>query len=141
METWLINNLTENNSGQHLSPIAKDPLENLHLSFLKWNLGVGKKTSNAAVWGDCGRYPLVIELSKQVLNYYDRLKNMSLNNSDTLVKHAFNEQKSLNMNWFRRINTLSDHSKVNRKLNSITLVNSDQDLGGILKQYGTKNVK
>ena len=107
-ETWLINNLTENNSGQHLSAIAKDPLENLHLSFLKWNLGVGKKTSNAAVWGDCGRYPLVIELSKQVLNYYDRLKNMSLNNSDTLVKHAFNEQKSLNMNWFRRINTLSD---------------------------------
>ena len=52
--------------------------------------------------------PLVIELSKQVLNYYDRLKNMSLDNSDTLVKHAFNEQKSLNMNWFRRINTLSD---------------------------------
>ena len=107
-ETWLIKNLTENNSSQHLSAIAKDPLENLHLSFLKWNLGVGKKTSNAAVWGDCGRYPLVIELSKQVLNYYDRLKNMSLNNSDTLVKHAYNEQKSLNMNWFRRINTLSD---------------------------------
>ena len=24
-----------------------------------------------------GRYPLVIERSKQVLNYYDRLKNMS----------------------------------------------------------------
>ena len=23
--------------------IAKDPLENLHISFLKWNLGVGKK--------------------------------------------------------------------------------------------------
>ena len=107
-ETWLIKNLTENNSSQQLSAIAKDPLENLHLSFLKWNLGVGKKTSNATVWGDCGRYPLVIELSKQVLNYYDRLKNMSLNNSDTLVKHAFNEQKSLHMNWFRRINTLSD---------------------------------
>ena len=33
---------------------------------------------------------------------------MSLNNSDTLVKHAFNEQKSLNMSWFRMINTLSD---------------------------------
>ena len=33
---------------------------------------------------------------------------MSLNKNDTLVKHAFNEQKTLNMNWFRRINTLSD---------------------------------
>ena len=116
-------NLTENNSGQHLSAIAKDPLENLHLSFLKWNLGVGRKTSNAAVWGDCGRYPLVIELFKQVLNYYDRLKNMSLNNSDTLVKHAFNEQKSLNMNWFRRINTLSD--LLQSHLDLITLVNSE----------------
>ena len=28
-ETWLIKNLTENNSSQHLSAIAKDPLENL----------------------------------------------------------------------------------------------------------------
>jgi hypothetical protein len=37
--------------------IATDPLENVHLSisFLKVTLGANKTTSNAAVWGDCGR--------------------------------------------------------------------------------------
>ena len=33
---------------------------------------------------------------------------MSTNNDDCLVKHAFNEQKTLNMNWYRRINSLQD---------------------------------
>ena len=118
-ETWLVKNLTENKPTHQLSSIAKDPLEQLHLSFLKWNLGVGRKTSNAAVWGDTGRHPLAIEVSKQVFSYYERLKNMSENNCDTLVRHAFNEQKSLNMNWFRRINALSDilQSHSNYRLN------------------------
>ena len=42
------------------SMIAKDPLEIIKLSVLKWTMGVHKKTSNSAVWGDTGRYPLVI---------------------------------------------------------------------------------
>ena len=91
-ETWLVKNLTENVSGTRLSAIAKDPLERLHLAFLKWNLGVGRRTSNAAVWGDTGRNPLAIKISKQVFSYFTRLKEMSSNNDNCLVKHAFNEQ-------------------------------------------------
>ena len=40
-----------------LQNIAKDPLEVPHLTFLKWTLDVNRKTSIAAVWGDCGKYP------------------------------------------------------------------------------------
>ena len=65
-ETRLVKNFKDNSPGVQLPSIAKDPIEKLHLSFLKWNLGVGRKTSNAAVWSDSGRYPLVIEISKQV---------------------------------------------------------------------------
>ena len=65
--------------------IASDPLENYHLSFLKWTMGVNKTTSNAAVWGDCGRYPLGVELSKQVFNYRKRLEEMEDDDSSCLV--------------------------------------------------------
>ena len=51
----------------HLPKMANDPLERLHLSFLEWTLGINKYTSNAAVWGDTGRYPLVITHAKQYL--------------------------------------------------------------------------
>ena len=118
-ETWLVKNLTKSKPGQHLPAIAKDPIERIHLSFLKWNIGVGKKTSNAAVWGDTGRYPLVIELSKQALSYFNRLKNMSLNDDETLAKHAFNEQMALDMTWYRRTNALMNllQSHSDKRLN------------------------
>ena len=63
-------------SGSHLVTMAKDPIERLHLGCLKWIVGVNKTASNAAVWGDSGRYPLVIKLSKQVFVYIDRLNEM-----------------------------------------------------------------
>ena len=80
--------------------IASDPLENLHLSFLKWTMGVNKTTSNAAVWGDCGRYPLGIALSKLVFNYKERLEQMDSDDTPCLVRHAYKEQKDLQLSWF-----------------------------------------
>ena len=88
-----------------LQSIALDPLENLHLSFLKWTMNVHKYTSNAAVWGDCGRYPLGVILSKTVFRYKERLQEMDCENSDALVRHAYSEQKQLNLTWYR---TLAD---------------------------------
>jgi hypothetical protein len=52
-----------------LKKLARDPLERVHLSFLKWALSVGKYTSNAAIWGDSGRYPLATDLTQQVYSY------------------------------------------------------------------------
>ena len=61
----------------------------IHLSFLKWTLNVNKTTSNAAIWGDTGRYPLAIELSSQVYNYRERLEKMEEAGSNCCVRHAF----------------------------------------------------
>ena len=33
-----------------LPNVAQDPLERIHLSFLKWTMGVNKFTSNASIW-------------------------------------------------------------------------------------------
>ena len=109
-QTWFFRCFTEGTTSKKLQAIAKDPLEQLHLSFMKWTMGVHKKTSNAPIWGDCGRFPLAVQLSKQVFNYIKRRKSMNDSNSNCLVRHAFCEQVSLNLPWFRRIHAL--HEKI-----------------------------
>ncbi len=86
--------------------LAQDPLEKLHLSFLKWTLGVGKYTSNAAVWGDTGRYPMVVNLSNQVYSYFRRLEQMDADEADTLVRHAFAEQRTLQLTWYKNLEVI-----------------------------------
>ena len=82
---------------------AEDPIEKVHLSFMKWTLGVNKFTSNCAVWGDTGRYPLGIELSTQVYGYMDRLEKLCISDSGSLVRHAFEEQRILKLTCFNRL--------------------------------------
>ena len=86
--------------------IAEDPLEKVHLTFLKWSLNVNKYTSNNAVWGDTRRYPLAIELSSRVFGYLERLENLSNGNTASFVQHAFAEQKDLNLTWYDRLHTM-----------------------------------
>ena len=38
-----------------ISKINRDGPEKIHLSFLKWALGVHCKASNIGVWGETGR--------------------------------------------------------------------------------------
>ena len=82
--------------------IAEDPLEKVHLMFLKWTLNVNKYTSNATMWGDTGRYPLAIELSSQVYGYLERLEKLHSNNSPSLVRHAYAEQKKTWLNMVQK---------------------------------------
>jgi len=58
--------------------------------------GVHKKASNLFCYGDSGRLPLTIGAIGQGIKYFRRVRN----SEDSLVKHAFNEQKSLRMDWF-----------------------------------------
>ena len=43
-QTWFVRCFTEDTTGKKLQVISKDPLEQLHLSFMKWTMGVHKKT-------------------------------------------------------------------------------------------------
>ena len=95
-----------------LKSISLDPLENLHLSFLKWTMSVHKYTSNAAVWGDCGRYPLGIVASKLVFCYKKRLEVMENEDSDALVRHAYSEQKQLNLKWYSSITAVKNRLEI-----------------------------
>ena len=59
------------------------------------------------MWGDCGKYPLALELTKQVFCYYKRLQKLELEGSDSLVRHAYNsEQRHLKLAWYNKLTEL-----------------------------------
>ena len=74
--------------------------EKVHLHFLKWSLGINRRSSNIGAWGETGRYPLVYECINLTLKYIKRLKSCDNN---TLVSLAFKEQQASNLEWFRNI--------------------------------------
>ena len=113
--TLLFKTLTSESPSTHESckTIAKDPLENLHLSFLKWTLGVSKTTSNASIWGDCGRVPQGITMSKQLFAYKERLEQMDVVDGESLVRHAYQEQKLSNLSWFKCVDKLATSTLAN----------------------------
>ena len=86
-----------------ISKINRTTSEKVHLSFLKWALGVHRKASNVGVWGESGRHPLIYQSIRLTLNYYKRLLNMP---DCTFVKAALREQKLLNLPWFKNIEPL-----------------------------------
>ena len=70
---------------------------------MKWTMNVNKSTSNTAVWGDTGRYPLAIELTSQVYSNLGRLEGLDKEGCSSLVRHAYAEQRDLKLLWFSRL--------------------------------------
>lgn len=68
------------------------PQENICMKFYKYALGVSKQSTNIAVRGELGRYPLYIETILQMIKYYIRTLSMPEN---CLVKEAMQCSKEL----------------------------------------------
>jgi hypothetical protein len=108
--TWFIRQAVsgklETEPNESLQKMASDPIENLHLKFLKWILGVHKRTTNVFCWGDTGRSPIVQKISKQAVDYYWRMEGLSIHGSDCLARHAYEEQKTLRLPWYESMHAL-----------------------------------
>ena len=107
-----------------LKALASDPLEKLHLSFLKIALGVNRKTSNCVMWGDTGRLPLAFSLKKSVVRYFSRVCQLSADyptessGLTPLLVHAFRDQQDLGLDWYQNI------TKFLREHNDDTFIDS-----------------
>lgn len=92
-----------------LKTLSADPLERLHLTFMKIALGVGKRTSNCMVWGDAGRLPLAFALKKSVLRYFSRVCKLSSeypseeSDATPLLVLAFRDQQDYDLDWYKSI--------------------------------------
>ena len=99
--------------------------EKVHISFLKWALGVHRKASNVGIWGETGRYPLIYQSIRLTLNYYNHLLHAPKN---SFVHAALKEQKDLKLPWFRNIEPLlkldeifhMDHVSAYQTLSNLT---------------------
>ena len=56
--------LDDTNNEKYFKTISSDIYEQFHIKFLKWCLGVHRKSSNIGVWGESGRYPLIFHALK-----------------------------------------------------------------------------
>ena len=68
---------------------VKSPLEKLNINKYKYLLGVNKRTSNIAVCGELGRFPVYIDTVMAMIKYWLRLYKESLNNK--LLKDALRD--------------------------------------------------
>ena len=82
-------------------------IERIHTKFCKRVLGVSYSTSNVAVLGDCGRYPLFISYFTKCINFWLKLLNIDNNR---LTKKCYLLSKNLDANgrqtWCSKIRLL-----------------------------------
>ena len=65
-----------------------DEFETLHLCYIKRSLGVKISTSTLAVFGETGRFPLILQHKESILKYWFRLLSLP---EDTLLRNVYVE--------------------------------------------------
>ena len=112
----LINNnqnfgVNSNNDSHFSNVYSRNPLEKLNISMGKYVLGVNKRTTNLAIYGELGRYPLYIDIIISMIKYWVWLcKNT---HHDPLLREAYEENLLMYGNnepcWLRCIHILLKH--------------------------------
>ena len=96
---------TASNGETYMKRITADPFEKVQLKFIKWVLGVHKKSTNTACYGETGRAPISITVLNQCLHYFARVMSRC-GEDDSLLGLAAKEQKILQLDWYTFWNKL-----------------------------------
>ena len=89
-----------------LNKLSELDCERIHLHFVKWSLGVHRRSSNIGTWGETGRYPLAYECIKLTLNYLKRIASFSNTNKSSLAYLAYKEQQIHKLDRYMRMEPL-----------------------------------
>ena len=86
--------------------IEKLSVESFHIKFLKSLLGVHSRSSNAAVMGEVGKYPMFNYIIKCVLGYFSHLNKSAPHRP--ILAAAMYEDRMLpkNVAWYKRTDGL-----------------------------------
>ena len=108
------------------------PLEKINIRLCKYLLGVGKKTTNNAVRGELGRFPLAMKIITQSISYWNRMQKIDdLSLAKIAYMHFLNEKHfpwfentrnmlfflGLENEWYKHINYVYNESNNMCKLN------------------------
>ena len=90
-------------------------LEKIHLKFIKSTLGVRQQTSSPAIYGDTGRFPLIIRQRIKAVKYWCRIIDLSQNHP---VRNAYNMLLELDAtgftNWRSRIRSVLEQTRLDQ---------------------------
>ena len=102
--------LLQGNNGLDMEKLIKLDIEKCHQKFLRYSLGVDRKAPTIGIYGETGRYPIVIDMLCNSSHFVERLKKMP---HDSLLYQSYKENiSSVNKNsWFYNINKLTSTIK------------------------------
>ena len=113
-----------------------------HIKLCKYLLEVGRRSTNSAVLGELGIFPLILEAFLNVVKYWAYLSTLS--NKGSLVAEAYlisnnlyeqnknSWSKCVSESWSKCVSEIFDYFGINR----ITVLN----LKGCLKKYVNKHL-
>ena len=78
-------------------------LENIHVKFCKTVLGVRQSSSNVAVYGELGRYPIYINICTRIVKYWFKLLNTENIILKAIVDCGVIEAVNGYCNWFANV--------------------------------------
>ncbi len=111
--------------------------EKCHQKFSRYVLGVHKKTSLDAVYGDTGRYPICINIIINILKYWSRL----CSSSNSLMHYSLNENIALAKNgkhsWTSAVYTILECLGLERFKDPTVTANEQIPVLNIVKQLKT----
>ena len=76
-----------------MEAIAKDDIEECHIRYCRTTLCVSKKAPTIGIYGETGRYPLVLEAVTNAVKFWCRL--MKNDHSNPLMINTYNEMQSM----------------------------------------------
>ena len=82
-------------------------IDKLHHKFCKIILGVKTQTSNSAVLGELGRYPLSVICKERAIKYWLRINS---NDRDSIMSRIYRDQHQILSNIPSNINTTATNS-------------------------------
>ena len=74
-------------------------IESVHMYMLKWYVNVGARTPNTMLYGDTGRYPIVINAALRSIKYWLRLLRMEESRYPFQVYQMMLKSLNKQMNW------------------------------------------
>ena len=97
-------------------------LEKIHLNFIKSTLGVRKQTPTPAIYGDTGRFPLIIRQHIKAVKYWCRILKLDRNAYNMLL-----ELDAIGFtNWCSRIRSVLERTGLDQTWESQNIVDTNK---------------
>lgn len=109
------------NGHLNLNTLCHDEIENCHLKFCRYALGVSRKAPTIGIYGETGRYPLAIEAIVNTVKYWHRIKNLK---KSTLVYKAYSEMENAENedSWCNTMQLILRRANVNHQQLALIVV-------------------